>query len=1122
MLSSESPTGNNDLMDRITGPQPVVKPEQVVWPPQAPVSSEGEDKASVPYAPPTPPISPFPPIDGENNIVDAAIKQLNEAARRIAQAEQGQGPRRLPHAPRLAPLQKAEVEIQRENTPLQPIVNTPINPQEENLGEKIPDLWPWLQNSEPEEGENEVWLSRTDPLQARQIPHSRSNAQIEEDELQRAVAAGLATRPLPTRKHRFTRHWIQMAFVILAVLAILAVAFDSILLSFALIRTHHTVSTPNGPPSLTLSPNVASVGQIVTLHIADFSPKTQLFITHDVQETVELTSNETLVAVGSNGMTTASILINAAWGPGFHSIQAEDIQTRYTASATLQIIGSGPTRPSHLVIGTSSLNFGADYQGTNTIQTLALHNSGDGSISWTGSSNQPWLLLAPDQGMFSDSQNISVAVERANLKPGNYRGTLTFSSNVGADEWVQIHMTVRPLPANPGPVLVVGPALLSFTAQDGGANPSSQTLTMSNPGTQPLNWSLTSNNAVLLNSQSILIHTFDPSSNWLSTDQTSGTVAPHTTETIQVLINSRNLLPGVYTDMLVFNGGQGTLDRTQDVGVALTIEPNCTVVVNTGAMSFTAVTGQGNPSNQSLSINATPSCAGTINWRASSSASWLAVTPTNGQLKGAEKTIVAVSVNTSLLKPGTYQDNISFIAGQNTQTVVVQLIVQAPPPPSAPVLGAAPLNLNFTTTQGLPNPPGQVVTITNTGGGTLYWNTTVNVLSDSWLGASPTGGSIPPGGTGQVTVNIDTQSLTPNTYVGQVILNGTKRGGISASGSPQTIMVNLVVLSPCTLQPPSSSQLAFSAVAGSGNPAPQTVSVDATGDCNWPANWNASVSSGASWLSVSPSSGTFAASGQSTALSVAANINGLSPATYTAQVTIAATDGSSGIQGSPQTFAVSLTVLPPCLLSLKAPAGGFTFTMIQGQPAPSSQNLSFSESGTCALPVSWTATSSTGNQGWLLVSPTSGLDYGRGATTSISVNPQGLQPGTYTGTVTIAATGSGGAPVGNSPQAVSVTFTISTVSLSGTVMACSDQNCTSSSPLPGAAVSLVNTQTQQTFAITADASGNYSFNNIAVGSYTLSASGSNGTQNYSGSMSINITGTMSNVVLDVYPSSKLS
>ena len=83
---------------------------------------------------------------------------------------------------------------------------------------------------------------------------------------------------------------------------------------------------------------------------------------------------------------------------------------------------------------------------------------------------------------------------------------------------------------------------------------------------------------------------------------------------------------------------------------------------------------------------------------------------------------------------------------------------------------------------------------------------------------------IPPGQSGQVTVKVNTSHLTPGNYVGQITLNGMDAKGNPAPGSPQTMIVNLVMQSPCTLSPPSSSALSFSAVQGaSANPATQTV-----------------------------------------------------------------------------------------------------------------------------------------------------------------------------------------------------------------------------------------------------------------------------------------------------------
>ncbi len=934
-------------------------------------------------APLTPPVLPSAVYHG-NNLVDHAVHRMSQAAARITQA--GQNGRRVGHPTRLAPISKKRPVAGRLLTPAP--LDLPQPQPGEPAAHSAAAEWPWLHDMDAGvHDEHEVWANRTDPLLARQVPRGGQAGAFEEDDMQRAVSEGLATRPLPIRRAR-KAHTIQAIFAVLIVLAFVVAGIDGILASLALFHPHPPISASGGSPTLTLSPNVASVGQTVILHITHFLPNTHVFVTHDVEETVQLTSGSALVGLDGNGAANVAILVDTNWGPGFHSVQAEDVSNRYTASAILQIIGAGPTRPSHLVIGTSTLNFGADVEGANTIQSLVLHNSGGGSISWAASSNQPWLLLAPAQGLFSASQTIAVAVQRANLQPGDYSGIITFSSNVGENEWVQVHMSVRPLPANAGAVLVVTPAVLSFSALDGGANPAAQALTIDNPGSQSLSWSLASSNPVLLTSQSILLQSLHMGNGWLNTAQTSGTVAPHSSSTFPVMVNSSNLLAGVYSDMLVFDGGQNTFDSPQNVDISLTVQPHCGLLLNTGSISFTAVSGQGNPANQSLTLSATQSCSGALNWQATSGASWLSLSPASGQVRGAQKTVTAVSVNASILKPGTYSSSISFLEAGNTQTVIVQLAVQAAPPPSQPIMGAAPLNLNFSTTQGMPNPPGQVVTITNNGGSTLYWHTTVNTLTSLWLGASPSGGSIPPNSAGQVTVNITTANLTPNTYVGQLVLNGTNASGTTASGSPQTIMVNLLVLPPCTLQQPSSSALAFSAVQGAGNPSAQTIAITASGNCNWPLTWNAAKSSGASWLSVSPMSGTFPSSGQSSTLTVNANIAGLSPNTYNAQVTITSSTGGTGsVQGSPQTFAVSLTVLPPCSLSVQAPSSGFSFSAVQGQSAPPAQNFSFSESGTCAFPVSWSAIASTSGN-WLTLSPSSGSDSGGGATVSVSANPR--------------------------------------------------------------------------------------------------------------------------------------
>ena len=904
--------------------------------------------------------------------------------------------------------------------------------------------------------------------------------------------AGMPRRDLP----RFRLIALLAASLVIAVF-----------LGTSLLYLRHRLPPTGGAPALTLSSNVANVGGTVTLTIEHFSDSAPVALTHDILEPIQINDNSSVITTDSKGMATVHLVINKDWGPGFHPIVAEDVATRYTASATLQITGEGPTPLPHLLIDTTPINLGADVVGANTIHPFNLENKGGGSISWSASSNRSWLLVSPSQGIFSQNQTVSIVVQRIGLKPGDYKGAITISTNVGIPQLIEVDMSVRPLPPNAGPVIALSTALLSFTTTDGNQSPMHQSLTISNPRSRPLNWSL-----------SITAATCD----WLSAP-TTGTVAPGATGSINVKVQSQCLLPGVYADTLKFTAAGGAYDGSQSVQVSLTVQPHCGIVTNTGAMAFTAVEGQNNPANQTLSLNATTSCAGTpITWKTSSSAPWLTISPASGQLKGTASAVVSVSVNAASMSPAQYNGNLSFVTGRSTVTVMVQLTVQAHPSPASPIMGTSLLSFNFSNTQGQPSPTGQVMTITNNGGGTLSWYSNVNILASSWLGTTPSSGSILPGQTGQVTINVNTSSLTPGNYEGQVILNGKDARGNNAPGSPQTIAISLVIQPPCSISLPSSSALSFSAVQGaSSNLTPRTVTFTGMGSCAWPVTWNTTVSPTANWLTLSaPGGTTIKGTGQSGSIVVAANIAGLQAGTYTTEVTISSSDATGeAVEGSSQTFVVTLTVQPPCVLSTPAPAS-LAFSANQGQSSSATRSVVLSETGTCARPVTWMATGDVNSSSWLVLSTTSGSDSGSGSTLGgVNVNATGLIPGNYTGTITIAATDSSGATVSGSGQTISVSLKV-TATLSGSVVACpgsTPPTCTAPQPLPGAMITL--TRGNTTVAMTkADASGNYSFSGLGPGTYTISAAGFDASNNhFRGTTSLPLTGNMSSVMIQAFP-----
>ncbi len=627
-------------------------------------------------------------------------------------------------------------------------------------------------------------------------------------------------------------------------------------------------------------------------------------------------------------------------------------------------------------------------------------------LPWSASSDQPWLLVAPDQGTFSDSQTISVAGQRANLKPGPYSGSITITSNIGTSASVPVNMTVLPLPFTGTPVLQVTPALLSFVAVDGGQNPGPQSLLVSNPGVQPLHWSI-ANQSPTIAGNGALVPAGPISSNWLKTGQAKGTVAPHASTAIPVNAQSTSLLPGAYTSTLVFNADKGAVNNSQSVNVSLTVQPRCSLQVSTNALSFTTVLNT-TPANQAINLAASASCPKTSAWTATASASWLSVTPTGSQLQGVTNSTATVAVNIASLAAGNYTGSITLAMTQtqNTQSVAVQLTVQPPPAPGAPGMVVSPLNFTFSLAQGSAF-SSQIVSITNPGESTLYWGPTVTILQTQnpvWLGVSlPHGGTVPPGQTVQVTLYVTTaplrKPLPAGTYTALLTLTGADASGNYIASSPQRVTVTMNVLAPCILPAATSGTLAFTAPQGGSNPPSQTESFGATGNCAWPENW--SVSKSQSWLSLSSASGSFTADGQSASVTVAPSIAGMAPGTYTDQITIS------------------------------------------------------------------------------------------------------------------SAGGGGATPAGGSPQTIPVTLTVTGFAISGTVNACADSTCSTSVPLANAALTLTDGSGAKLTA-TADASGKYTFNGVALGSCSITATGSNGTTNYSGSASQNVTGDQPGVIVNTF------
>jgi hypothetical protein len=219
-----------------------------------------------------------------------------------------------------------------------------------------------------------------------------------------------------------------------------------------------------------------------------------------------------------------------------------------------QLTPHGPPQPV-LSVSPTSLTFSAQEGGSNPAsQAVTVRNSGGGTLNWSGTSSVGWLRLSPTSGSLTggNSQSVSVSVNISGMSAGTYTGNITFSAPgaQGSPQTVNVTLTIsaRPQP----PVLSVSPTSLTFSAQEGGSNPASQSVTVRNSGGGTLNWSGTS------------------SVGWLRLSPTSGSLTGGNSQSVSVSVNISGMAAGTYTGNITFSapGAQGS---PQVVLVTLTI-----------------------------------------------------------------------------------------------------------------------------------------------------------------------------------------------------------------------------------------------------------------------------------------------------------------------------------------------------------------------------------------------------------------------------------------------------------------------------------------------------------------------------------------------------------------------
>ena len=192
-------------------------------------------------------------------------------------------------------------------------------------------------------------------------------------------------------------------------------------------------STSDNSMTLSVVPADAVVGATTALRGAHFSPDGRVELVRDSSIPVVDTGGSDVTLADGRGNFADTVIVGN-WGNGLHTLSAVDITTQRRASFVVTIGGeSSASKPPHLLVAQTALDFGAGDETVGSTKLITLMNAGGGQIAWKIGASQPWLQVMPDSGSLSNGLDtqLTVTATRAGLSLGSYEAQLVISSSGG-------------------------------------------------------------------------------------------------------------------------------------------------------------------------------------------------------------------------------------------------------------------------------------------------------------------------------------------------------------------------------------------------------------------------------------------------------------------------------------------------------------------------------------------------------------------------------------------------------------------------------------------------------------------------------------------------------------------
>jgi len=423
-----------------------------------------------------------------------------------------------------------------------------------------------------------------------------------------------------------------------------------------------------------------------------------------------------------------------------------------------------------------------------------------------------------------------------------------------------------------------------------------------------------------------------------------------------------------------------------------------TLQVSSSTLRFIASEGGDSPAPQILTITPVGSGSGTFNVQldggstGTAAPAFLSVQP----LSGTAPASLTVTATTGSLTAGIYRGRILISNPADTSQAPVPVAVTFAVAPAKPNLKASPNRVRFQASTQAATTQNQLLVLSNSGGGgPLNFSITVAGRSP-WISVSPATGTISPNAPVSVTVTVNSQGLAIGNY--RDALHISSGSGSTASGLV-SVPVALFVATAGPVLDLDLHGMTFRGRQGNGVPSLDPVEIWNDGDSGTLVHWTAELLTGSEWLSLGATSGT-SSPGNPSQLPLQPNaaITTLPDGTLFALVKVSDPDS----QNSPQFVSVVLDLAPADSPPNPDPAPqGLFFVAAAGGTPPASQPTFALVSS--AAPLPFQASTMTNDGGTWLSETTSSTTttLANPSQINVSVNPENLTPGVYTGVVQV-------------------------------------------------------------------------------------------------------------------------